>query len=1665
MAEEIIYDQIEQGNDPDPLGLRRQLKNIKQAPKVDPLGLRTQLNVSKMPQQPVFQVNIAEPTFREKQQSSDLHASAVSQPINIRKEEINYIPDERAIEVEKLRGKAQAAQKKLNIELLSNDDKHEKKIREYRRDNYNIENLRNDYKEAGQILAPQDEKRILQREKQRLYEMPVTAEEISDIKTGTVLNEANARKFIKELNKKDANAGAYSIRAYNELSNDPDALERIQKVKNNIKGIEKGHLVYDPETDNLIRPVGLIGSAIESVKQKNQLYADRDFLKNTENDAAILSEYKARKKDQQDDPIVVPKGKLSEIVGGLAGTPWQTFAAGALGSLGGPQAGIAAATIVGGRESAKLEYPATFWRTLDEMISQGIPEFEAVQKARGQADNAAEVGAITGGLSGLVGAKMGMGITPKINFSPGFKSAAFNVLKNYGYDIGKAGLEGLATGGVGVAGEVYKNKLAQEAGINRELDEGTKEVFEQNLITTVALAAAIKGFRGVTGPKARQLMHGLSKLPDDQIHEMLAEKVNNGEITQKAADETQQSINDYKEKDSQIPPNVTEEARFKIQDNIDKINQLEAQKEATHKSLQEPIKEKIQELTGQNIALAKEVDKPAKIETGLTKKQENEATELANEWLVEGIFPDTYEGAIKSDPIGFWREIAQQAQNRDANWKPLNTEDAALSEQAVRDQFGDTVVDYAKELFPAPNHDVMLLEENKRLDLGYIDKDIAALDKNNPMYEQRLAKYEAQRRDIESYYDIRIEETKNGGASKEAKTRVSVIKPGEIKHPETITIKPKEDAIPVGSAEEIPLDETPGISPEMVEGIPESGETAIPQERQITIEEGNVEGQKEINEPREIGITHRQMDDIAREFGFDTYDKSPERIVEWDEQAAKAIANNPNALPNLFEKLRNGQAPDPVETRMMVQYMGDLMAKIDKNPADAELLIQLKRTKDLFNIAGRIQGKQLAARKGTVGAEERLGDFLINDMEANRAPLTKDQAQQAIREFEEIKAAKDALSDKVASLELENTKLKAKKELEKVSKSTKKSGKRDFRAERDEILKEMKKKWDDSKGQLSSTFIPYADRLVKIAPEAAKLIKVLVEEGIDKLPDLVKSAHGHLKNIIPDITEKDVHDLIAGEYIKSKTTKNELSEKLYDLRTEAKLINRLEKLEAGEEPRSERAKIKRSQEIENLKQQIKEHDLTKLAAHKSRIERDISKVQEQLRSGNFSTEKKPEIKLDDEAIALKDQLIKLKQEREKRLAKLEYENRTQFEKAKDVATNVLNIPRTLMASADLSAPLRQGIVATVAHPGVAAKAFPEMLRQAFSQKQFDRWLVELKESPEYKLMEDSGLYIADPNDLRLQVKEEQFMSNLGEKIPLVGRIVKGSERGYVAYLNKMRADLFTQGAEIFADQGRTFENSPELYKGLATFINNATGRGGLGPLEQSAQILNTAFFSPRLIASRLNMINPVFYTKLPKEVRIMALKDMSKLILFGSSILGLASMAGAQVEKDPRSSDFGKIRVGNTRWDIWGGFQQYARIFAQLLSGETKSSNTGQIYELKGDKFPYKTRLDQLGSFFRGKLAPVPGTAIDLLAGKNVVGEQFDPAKKAYELFVPMIIQDIREAWKEQGPKSILTVGVPSALGIGTTTYEQKPSESKSKTNIHKSPRGKQNKKLHNKTH
>jgi len=871
-----------------------------------------------------------------------------------------------------------------------------------------------------------------------------------------------------------------------------------------------------------------------------------------------------------------------------------------------------------------------------------------------------------------------------------------------------------------------------------------------------------------------------------------------------------------------------------------------------------------------------------------------------------------------------------------------------------------------------------------------------------------------------------------------------------VSTPNIVNVKLKDNAIQEQSPGEMGVRESQAMGEGMGQGNakPESTTGEGPQ--------GEGKSKKVSNEEL-TGITHVETDKIAQQFGLDTYEKNPETVKEWDAEADRRLREDPQTIPKLIRKLENRIEPDKIDQRVMMRYMASLKAKIEKTPTN-ELLAEMKHAKELSDtIGGREVAKSLVARKGLVPVEDSLADYMVADMESLKVDeLTKEQKASIKKEYDDIQAAKIELDKKIQEFEEQKSKAKAEKAFKAITTKGTKKAHADYVQERKDILAKAREALLKSAkgGDGLTASVPGLAQLAAIAPHVKKMVESLVSEGVDKLEDVVKAVHEQFKDIVEGLTEKNVHDIIAGEYNDKKATKSELRAKIRDLNTLARLQNRLEDLNNGIGPKNEKEKIERNKEIADIKKKIAEHPLSRLAKTKSVTERQIKEVEKQLETGDFSKPEKDPIELDKEAKGLKTKLNGLRQDREIRLLKQEYANRSKLQKVGDAVGNVLNVPRSLMSSLDFSAPLRQGIFGVTkqlfSRPGDLGKQFSQMFKVAFSQKKFDNWFMELKESPDYETMQKSGLPLSDPHDPKLSVKEEAFMSNLAEKIPLIGRFVKGSERAYVTFLNKMRVDLFRRAVDTFASEGKTFENSPELYKAYADYIGAATGRGRMPEiLENSAPILNAAFFSPRLIASRLNLLtnwaNPKFYTKIPKEIRVQYFKDMAKFIGLGVSILALAKAGGAEVEDDPHKSDFGKIKVGNTRWDIWGGFQQYITLASRLISGPAKTKTGKPVFG--------QTRWTILERFARGKLAPVPGSIVNLADQKDVLGKPVTPLGELKKNVMPLVINDIVEAAKDRGVAGALGVGIPSMFGVGVQTYDSNVSASgKKKTNSGEHP-------------
>jgi hypothetical protein len=206
--------------------------------------------------------------------------------------------------------------------------------------------------------------------------------------------------------------------------------------------------------------------------------------------------------------------------------------------------------------------------------------------------------------------------------------------------------------------------------------------------------------------------------------------------------------------------------------------------------------------------------------------------------------------------------------------------------------------------------------------------------------------------------------------------------------------------------------------------------------------------------------------------------------------------------------------------------------------------------------------------------------------------------------------------------------------------------------------------------------------------------------------------------------------------------------------------------------------------------------------------------------------------------------------------------------------------------------------------------------------------------------------------------------------------------------------------------------------------------------------MSVALFSPRLLASRFQVLNPKTYYDLPKPVRMKAIYDAAKFVGSGTALLTMAKIGGAGIELDPRSSDFGKIRIGKTRLDPWGGFVQVARLLAQVTTGERKTSS-GQVVKTDGSS-PYAgTRLSTIGRFAESKLNPQSGLVVDLLRGKNFAGEDMTFESEAYANLTPLYLQDLKDAMQEFGPLGGMAITVPAFYGMGVQTYTPTPPKGK----------------------
>jgi hypothetical protein len=336
----------------------------------------------------------------------------------------------------------------------------------------------------------------------------------------------------------------------------------------------------------------------------------------------------------------------------------------------------------------------------------------------------------------------------------------------------------------------------------------------------------------------------------------------------------------------------------------------------------------------------------------------------------------------------------------------------------------------------------------------------------------------------------------------------------------------------------------------------------------------------------------------------------------------------------------------------------------------------------------------------------------------------------------------------------------------------------------------------------------------------------------------------------------------------------------------------------------------------------------------------------------------------------------------------------------------------------------------------------------------------------------NGYYKA--SGLDIGITEEAFPSDLperitgaiGEKIEktgipvvskvlgrAVGKTYKASQDAYTIFNNRSRADVFDKEIEIAQHAGK--EIDPELLQSLGRMVNSLVYRGRLGPLEPVSKYINVPFFSPKALKSHIDVLfEPLsgggegFFGGEggTNYVRKRAAINLLKIISSTAAILGIAAFwKRDSVEPDPRSANFGKIRVGDTRFDVTAGWSSLAVLAARLATMKTKSSMSGEVKELNERdkegkvKFGAPTGKDVVYDFFENKESPPFAITRDLLQGETRQGEKPTVLTTLRDLYEPLPLSNIRELKNNPNSAPILLAMIADALGIATNTYSAKP--------------------------
>lgn len=489
-------------------------------------------------------------------------------------------------------------------------------------------------------------------------------------------------------------------------------------------------------------------------------------------------------------------------------------------------------------------------------------------------------------------------------------------------------------------------------------------------------------------------------------------------------------------------------------------------------------------------------------------------------------------------------------------------------------------------------------------------------------------------------------------------------------------------------------------------------------------------------------------------------------------------------------------------------------------------------------------------------------------------------------------------------------------------------------------------------------------------------------------------------------------------------------------------------------------------------------------AYLASVERRIAEYKRQIANNDFEPKKKQKRVLSPEELKAQRRLADARLEAIDAMVRYHVANLKGVEWGIDKLKEISHFTRALMASMDASALLNQGALFALGRPKMAAKVMIEISsslwqtfnkdkllnKNEFTLEKVEEFLLGIdSRQAEFELIEKitsgewgefkikAGLEVTS-SDQELKHQEEAFQGRWGRWFP--GIAVSGRVHSMV--LNKIRSDMFDTLANSLPLAGKPTLEEAKL---IAHFVNVATGRSDfkgvpfLDWFEKNSATLNTVFFATRFFMSRIQYAAMPLYMPFAgggllkhKNVKLAIAAEMARSMIGFGAVIGSVALAAflfwdeddedrPTIGTDSTSSDFLKVKVGDTRLDFAGGLQQAIVLASRLGQQRIGDRPFGEGYNSNNS-------LTVLTKFVRTKLAPVPGYVITGLNNwEDVVGqtqtdvmgiETHPSIATAANMFFPLSWNDIADTMREQGAGPGTFMSALALLGVRVSTYGEK---------------------------